>query len=82
VILPETTFPIVIPKFISLPFPLFLGYLDKLVVFEVWTKGGAVEVDEHDAAALVIPKLVGLALVAMVDALGPDGLRRTPHFRR
>ncbi|KAJ4177367.1 hypothetical protein NW767_015141, partial [Fusarium falciforme] len=77
----ETTFPVVIPK-VSLPFPLTPGYLGKLLMFEVWKKGGVIEVDKHNAAALVVPEPVGVALVAVVDALGLDIMGRTPHFRQ
>ncbi|KAJ4178891.1 hypothetical protein NW767_014751 [Fusarium falciforme] len=62
-------FPVATPKDI-LPFPL-PGYLGKPLMLEAW-KGRVVEVNEHNAAALV----------AVVDALGPDVLRGTPHFRR
>lgn len=76
--LSETAFRIVI---LSLPFPLLPRYLEKLLMFEHWKNGSAVKVNEYDAAALVVPEPVGVALVAVVDALSLNGLRRTPHFR-
>ncbi|KAJ4176474.1 hypothetical protein NW767_015435, partial [Fusarium falciforme] len=74
----ETTFPVVTPKdFLPSPLP---GYLGKPLMLEAW-KGSVVEVNKHNAAALVVPEPVSVALVAVVDALGPDVLRGTPHFR-
>jgi len=35
-------------------------------MFHDWEEGGVVEVDEHDAATLLVPEYVGIALVAMV----------------
>ncbi|KAJ4237555.1 hypothetical protein NW757_013256 [Fusarium falciforme] len=49
-------------------------------MLEAW--GSVVEVNKHNAAALVVPEPIGVALVAVVDTLGPDVLRGTPHFRR
>ncbi|KAJ4175521.1 hypothetical protein NW767_015759 [Fusarium falciforme] len=77
----ETTFPVVILK-LSLPFPLTPEYLGKMLMFEAWKKGSMVEVDKHNAAALAVPEPVGVALVAVVDALGPDVMGRTAHFRQ
>ena len=55
-------------KNISLPFSLLINprQLRQLLMFHGWEEGGAVEVDEHDAATLFVPEYVGIALVAMV----------------
>jgi len=45
--------------------------LDGCICLTAGRRGGAVEVDEHDAAALLAPEHVGLALVAVVHALAP-----------
>ncbi|RSL64897.1 hypothetical protein CEP53_003880 [Fusarium sp. AF-6] len=39
------------------------------IVSVAWTKGSTVEVHKHNAAALVVPELVSVTLVAVVDAL-------------
>uniref|UniRef100_A0A8H7NHG3 Uncharacterized protein n=1 Tax=Bionectria ochroleuca TaxID=29856 RepID=A0A8H7NHG3_BIOOC len=39
-------------------------------MFEFRSHGSEVKVDEHDMAALVVPEPVGIALVAVVNALG------------
>ncbi|CAI6090701.1 unnamed protein product [Clonostachys chloroleuca] len=67
-------------------FSLTPGYRRELAVFKGWSKDGAVEINDHDTAALGIPEQVGITFVAVVNALGPDGLRRTvplcPQIRR
>lgn len=55
-------------------------------MFEGWSENGAVEINNHDTAPLGIPEQVGMALVAVLDAMGPDGRRRAvpllPQIRR
>lgn len=44
-------------------------------MFWDWAKLGAIEVNEHNTLALVVPEQVGIMLVTVVDTLGPYLLR-------
>ena len=64
---------------ISLMSPLLPGQLRKLLVLEGREEDGTVKVDEHDTAALVVPEIVCRAVVAVVNALAPDGPGGEPY---
>jgi hypothetical protein len=56
-------------------FSLYPGYCRELIVFEGWLKNGAVEINKYNTAVLGILEQVGIALVTVVNTMGPDGFR-------